>query len=114
MMPSSLGFGNLGSNQGSPTRMEMGQGGMSMNTVAEVPVPDTPPGADEVRGFGLQSNGNANVRSSNLAGNVGGSGVAGNLTGVGGSGGVGSLSGSFGSAANLSGVPVLVAVRVLV
>ena len=105
-MPSGLGFGNLGSNQGSPRRMEMGQGGaMNTNAAAEVPVPNAPPGADEVRGFGLQSNGNVSVGVGNLAGNVGGLGVAGNLTGVGGSGGVGSLSGSFGPAANLSAVP---------
>ena len=44
MMPSGLGFGNLG-NQGSPTRMEMGQGGnasQESNAGVEVPVPNTP------------------------------------------------------------------------
>ena len=52
MMPSGLGFGNLG-NQGSPTRMEMGQGGnasQESNTGVEVPVPNTPPGVDDARG----------------------------------------------------------------
>ena len=82
MMPSGLGFGNLGSNQGSPTRMEMGQGGaMNMNAAAEVPVPNTPPGADEVRGmtFGMQSNGSANVGIGNVAGSAGNLGVVGNF-----------------------------------
>ena len=51
MMPSGLGFGNLG-NQGSPTRMEMGQGGnasQESNTGVEVPVPNTPPGVDDCK-----------------------------------------------------------------
>ena len=108
MMPSGLGFGNLGSNQGSPTRMEMGQGGaMNMNAAAEVPVPNTPPGADEVRGmtFGMQSNGSANVGIGNVAGSAGNLGVVGNFGNASNSGGVGCLAGSFGPATNLSAVP---------
>ena len=108
MMPSGLSFGNLGSNQGSPTRMEMGQGGaVNTSTAAEVPVPNTPPGADEVVGrtFGLQSNGSANVGIGNVAGSAGNLGVVGNFGNVSNSGGVGCLAGSFGPATNLSGVP---------
>ena len=106
MMPSGLGFGNLG-NQGSPTRMEMGQGGgvEQMNTApaVEVPVPSTPPGMDDARGatFGMQTNGSNTVGASNLIGNTGNLGFAGNLR-TAGSLGVGSLAGSFGPAANLN------------
>ena len=108
MMPSGLGFGNIGSNQGSPTRMEMGQGGaVNTSTAAEVSAPNTPPGADEVRGmtFGMQSNGSASVGVGNLAGSAGNLGVAGNFGNASNSGGVGCLAGSFGPATNLSGVP---------
>ena len=44
MTPSGLGFGSPGA-QGSPTRMEMGQGGSGSrgsNAGVEVPVPSTP------------------------------------------------------------------------
>ena len=106
MMPSGLGFGSLG-NQGSPTRMEMGQGGgvEHMNTApaVEVPVPSTPPGMDDARGttFGMQTNGSNAVGASNLVGNAGNLGFAGNLR-TAGSLGVGGLAGSFGPAANLN------------
>ena len=107
MMPSGLGFNNLGS-QGSPTRMEMGQGGMSSNTAAEIPVPSTPPGADEVGGvtFGMQGNATA-LGVGNLVGNVGNLVGAGNLANAGGLIGAGNLAsaGSFGPAGNLSGMP---------
>ena len=98
MMPSGLGFGNLG-NQGSPTRMEMGQGGnasQESNAGVEVPVPSTPPGVDDARGvtFGMQGNGNS------VTPGVGNLGFAGNL-GNAGSLGVGGLAGSFGSAGSL-------------
>ena len=84
MMPSGLGFGNLG-NQGSPTRMEMGQGGgvEHMNTApaVEVPVPSTPPGMDDARGttFGMQTSGSNAVGASNLGGKAGNLGFVGNL-----------------------------------
>ena len=99
MMPSGLGFGNLG-NQGSPTRMEMGQGGnasQESNAGVEVPVPNTPPGVDDTRGvtFGMQGNGNS------VTPGVGNLGFAGNLGSAGGLG-VGGLAGSFGSAGSLN------------
>ena len=108
MMPSGLGFGNLG-NQGSRTRMEMGQGGMSTSTAADVPVPNTPPQADEARGvtFGMQGSvsavgvGNLGCGAGNLVG-------AGNLANSGGLVGAGNLAsaGSFGPAGSLSSAPL--------
>ncbi len=106
MMPTGLSFGNLG-DQGSPTRMEMGQGGMC--TAADVPVPNTPPGAEDARGatFGLPGSMNA-VGGGNLgcgAGNLVG---AGNLANAGGLVGAGNLAsaGSFGPAGNLNSAPM--------
>ena len=54
MMPNVTGFGDVGT-QGSPTRMEMGQGSVSNTAAAEVPVPNTPPGTEDARvsGFGM-------------------------------------------------------------
>ena len=105
MMPNVTGFGDVGT-QGSPTRMEMGQGGVSNTAAAEVPVPSTPPETEDARGNvfgtpGMQGNGsNVTGGVGNLVG-AGNLGFAGNF-GAGGLGVGGLAGGSFGPVGNLN------------
>lgn len=83
----------------------MGQGRMT-SPAADVPVPNMPPGAHEVRGmsFGMQGNASA-VGVGNLVGGAGDLVGAGSLANTGGLVGAGNLAGRFGAAGDLSGTP---------